>query len=314
MLKGLRSNVCRALLAVAISLNATPNASAQVASDTQTATERASARAAMARGDSAFAAGRMSEAMESYRAADRLMRVPTTAFALGRAHLALGHLVEAQDAWLRAARYPQREAEPESFALARAAAAELAGDLEVRLPSVEVTIAPRAAVAELTVDQNVVALAGTIAVVRTDPGVHVLRVTAPGYESAVEKVTVREGERKSVSLMLARKLTVSDVPKATWVAVGMAGTALLTGIATGAASAAETSAVLSGCAGNVCDPAVKPRYERAFDLAHVSNVAFATAGAGLLAGLVSLSALPRVEDRKVSVDVTPGGLVLRGAF
>ena len=302
----------RAVLAAALTVSAP--LFGQSRRDATSSAERASARASMVRGDAAYADGRLAEALEAYRAADRVMRVPTTAYAVGRVEVTLGHLVEADDALLRAVRYPVADAEPEAFSEARAAAASLVRELEPRLPEVEIAVSPSTARSEVTVDGAAVLVAGSVAVLRLDPGAHVLRVAAPGYGSAEQRFSVADFDRKRISVELPRILRLADVPTATWVAAGTAGVAALAGVIAGALSAADASDVLARCTGAVCDPSVKPQYDRAYDLASVSNTAFLAAGSGAVAALVSLSALPTFEHKEVRVHVSANGVLVSGCF
>ena len=289
----------RAVLAAALTVSAP--LFGQSRRDATSSAERASARASMVRGDAAYADGRLAEALEAYRAADRVMRVPTTAYAVGRVEVTLGHLVEADDALLRAVRYPVADAEPEAFSEARAAAASLVRELEPRLPEVEIAVSPSTARSEVTVDGAAVLVAGSVAVLRLDPGAHVLRVAAPGYGSAEQRFSVADFDRKRISVELPRILRLADVPTATCVIAG-------------ALSAADASDVLARCTGAVCDPSVKPQYDRAYDLASVSNTAFLAAGSGAVAALVSLSALPTFEHKEVRVHVSANGVLVSGCF
>lgn len=315
MLRAYRSRLGTALSALVAVLMGCSVSLAQLAADGTSAAERANARAAMAQGDAAFAEARIADALLAYSAADRIMRVPTTAFAVGRCDLLLGHLVEAQDALLRAVRFPVMAAESAAFDEARAAAAALVRQLEARLPQVEVLVRPVTARSLVTVDHSPVSIAGRLAVLRLDPGEHTVTFAAPGYQPATSKLSVVDYDRKRISVELARKLGLADVPVATWVAAGTSGAALLVGVVAGALSAADASLVLATCQGSVCDPSLKPTYERAYARARISNLAFATAGFGALAGLLSLTALPSLPAGSVRLDVSAAGDVwLSGSF
>src|SRR5690606_28559328 len=91
-------------------------------------------------GDDRFVAGDYEAALEAYRGADEIMGVPTTSLALGRAHLALGDLVEAVDAFGRARRFPERNDEPRAFRAARRDATRLDAETAQRIPTVTLRI------------------------------------------------------------------------------------------------------------------------------------------------------------------------------
>lgn len=284
------------------------------ASDAQAAVARASARASMVRGDEALEGGRYFEALEAYRVADRLVRAPTTALALGRAHLALGRLVEAQDALLRAARHPVDDASPEAYVRASEDAARLVRELEPRLPALDLHVSPPAARPALRIDGVPIPMTGSETILRLDPGAHRVEVSAPGYEEASRSITVAERDRRRMRVELPRRLVLADVPTATWIASGVVGTALVTGTVTGLASYFETRSLRDRCPATTCDASLQADYERAHALARVSNVSFIVGAVGLATGLLSLLQLPTIEHRTVKVDVSLEGVRVRAAF
>lgn len=73
-------------------------------------------------------------ALEKFRAADALMRVPTTGLELARTQADLDLFVEALDTCVHVIRHPVRPGEPEPFGEARAEAKKLRAQLRQRTP------------------------------------------------------------------------------------------------------------------------------------------------------------------------------------
>src|SRR6186997_3170568 len=105
------------------------------------AADRETARALVIEGRAKLDAGDFAGAFKALQGAHAIMGVPTTGLDLAKAHLALGHLVEARVTALEASRLPVLPGEAPAFAKARAAAAALATELAPRIPSVTITVA-----------------------------------------------------------------------------------------------------------------------------------------------------------------------------
>jgi hypothetical protein len=110
--------VC-ACLALALAV-ASPAAAAPTP---PSATQKETARGLMEAGDAKLAAGDIAGALHAYRSADAIMGVPTTSFAVARALVQLGQLVEAADAVARVRRHPLAPGEPAAFTRAFVVAA-----------------------------------------------------------------------------------------------------------------------------------------------------------------------------------------------
>jgi tetratricopeptide (TPR) repeat protein len=97
--------------------------------------DKDAARAAVQQGDERMAAKDYAAALEAYKRADDIMGVPTTSIELGKTHMLLDQMVEAKEAFERAATYPEQENEPAPFTDARRIAKDLAFQLAERIPS-----------------------------------------------------------------------------------------------------------------------------------------------------------------------------------
>ncbi len=104
--------------------------------------DKATARKLMDIGDAKRKEGDLQAALEAYRGADDIMKVPSTSLDVGKAQIALGMLLEASTTLLRITRYkhPGGERLPDAFASAQAEAGELAATLPARIA--EVTLEP----------------------------------------------------------------------------------------------------------------------------------------------------------------------------
>ncbi|MBI4956110.1 MAG: PEGA domain-containing protein [Myxococcales bacterium] len=298
------------------------------------AADKETARRLLDEGDTLAADGQMAAALEKYRGADALVDVPTTALPVGRACEALGQLVEARDAYLRAARFVAAEPNP-AFEDARREAGERAAALGGRIATLELTIrgADGAAVT-VTLDGAPVAV-GAVRERSVNPGSHEVRVAAPGYREARAAVELAEGETKRLTLDLevdplapagtatAAGPSVPAYPVSTVAGFALSGAALAVGIGTGVGSLAKGRQLADACGADELCPVgqgLEDVQQDGLALANASNVAFAVAGAGALFGLVALFAIDDVlgsaapAEARLAPYVGPGALGVRGSF
>jgi tetratricopeptide (TPR) repeat protein len=296
-------------LALATALLAAPLPAAQAAPRAPTAAQKETARGLMQLGDAKLRAGDAQAALDAYRAADEIMGVPTTRYAVGRACARLGLLVEAVDHLQGAVRYPKRPDEPAAFAEARTAAARLDAELATRIPTLHVRVrGPRGDIpVELTIDESPVDPRARGLPQRLDPGSHRVRALADGYRPAELEVVLEAGESRTVELALApaaspepaspplspaptpRGPAAADashgLPTASWAAFGVGAAGLVLGTVTGAISLARASDLADRCPDRVCDEAERDEHDTILALANASNVGFALGAAGAAVGL-----------------------------
>jgi hypothetical protein len=170
-----------------------------------TAQEKDSARGLMDAGDAHFAARRYADALEAYRAADDIMGVPSTKFAVGKAQEELGLLVEARDSFLAVVRIPMGDAEPPPFMYARAEAAIRQAILITRIPTLEVTAEglPPGASFAVTIDGYELSSALSSGPIGVDPGLRVVSARSPGFHSGEHEVVLAEGESRQLAVPMA---------------------------------------------------------------------------------------------------------------
>ncbi len=294
---------------------------------------RQRARELMAEGRAARVAQQEQRALESFAAADAIMRAPTTTLEVARSQAALGLLVEAQRTARSIEVVSPDEREPPAFARAREAAATLVQELTGRIPTLTVTFTDAEAgyAARVTVDGVEVPTAVLLSGYRLNPGSH--RVAASsGGQTASRDVVLAEGGSREVQLQLssvvaaepARSLPPPAPRREAGISSGVyalggvalvslgAGTALLL-LAQSSKSELEATCA-PGCSKARVDD-VSQRYTAA-------NVSFAV-GAAAAAGAVVWLLLDREgaarRDRAAwSLDVLPAsrgaGLDLHGRF
>lgn len=335
---GSRRLFCAAAIVLAASMPATALAAPSAA-------QRETARRLMDEGKERMRVGDKERAVEAYRKAHDLMKVPTTGMALAKAQLSLGHIVEARDVALEVARMPRDNGEPAVFEKARKEAKELEASLKPRIPTVRIVVKGGPAT-KVTVDDAEVAPLLVGEPVALNPGKHV--VAAKNAEGAEKRADVELAERdgKEVELTLpvpnpavaavmpssdsratqpaTRERTGERTPVANVLVYGGFGLAvagLAVGGVTGALTLSKAGTVKGQCENDICDPAAKSDLDSASAMATISTVSFAAAGAGLALGVIGLL-LPKTQtesalhstDKRAAVWVGPGGIGVRGAF
>jgi hypothetical protein len=296
-------------------------AMARVAHAEPTPQEKETARALMDQGDERFEQKNYAGALEAYAGAHAIMRVPTTAIEVAKAHEKLGHLVEARDALLEAVRYPKSPSEPAAYSSARADAEQQALALGDRIPAVLVRIdgAPKDAVMQVTVDRVVLPPPAAKLPLNVNPGRHHIVVTSEDTTQAESDVDVVERETKTVSVRVAPRPrasgpapvaeTASPLKTIGVVSAGAGITGMIVGTVFGLSASSQQSD--AGCPNNVCrDDASAEKLRDANSAATASNVAFAIGGALTIAG-VTLWLLAPKGSRKTAI-VVPS--VLNGRF
>ena len=162
----------------------------------------AAARAFMAQGRSLRAGKDLRAALESFRSADELMHVPTTAIEVARTQVALGWLIEAKKTVQELLATETPEDEPPPFTLARLAASSLNAELSRRIPRLRIQVTGVSPKMNCTVWAD-----GTLvdpddyAHRNFNPGKHTI-VARAGAVEAKQFVEIEEGQAKDVVLDL----------------------------------------------------------------------------------------------------------------
>jgi len=169
----------------------------------QTDEERAAARAAATEGLRALEAGRYKEALDFCTRAEKLMHAPTHLLLIARTQTKLGHLVEAQEAYIRIQREALAPDAPRAFVDAQAAAAQEQQALAPRVPALKVTVEgalPSDVTLMLDGQRMPSALIGLSWPI--NPGEHTLSAKSANAASDPLPVTVVEGTTQDLKLTL----------------------------------------------------------------------------------------------------------------
>ncbi len=291
---------------------ATSAASADSRLDNISDADKHAARELVNAGDEKLRAGDYKGALNDYQGADEIMKVPTTGVEVARTLVLLGRLREAREVYQRVADYPQADDEPQPFTAARAKAVEAVEDLASRIPSVRVEVVlavelQAGQVAAIDVD-GVSTNEG--AVVPLDPGEHTIDVKAPGHQAATQTVTLAEGEKKNIRIVLQEPTGDSEIPGATvpmwtWIGVGVAGAGTIVGGVTGGLSLSKADDVKAQAVGdNLYPESARETQEDSVLLAHVSTASIAVAGAGAALAIVGFVMFALDDGRHESEGVS----------
>jgi hypothetical protein len=292
-----------------------------------TAAEKETARALMAEGDKAFDAKRYDAALKAYRAADALVKIPTTGIWVAKTCERLGLLVEAREAAITVGRLPKPPGESAARGAARAEAEALARALTPRIPSVKIAVSgvePESA--EVRIDGVVVPAPALKQPYKVNPGAHAIAGSAPGYRPASASVTLKEGQEGEAALVFERDPSAAasaspsgkparKVHPLIYAGSITGGAGLLLGVVTGAlALTTASSAKAKYCNGNSCSPEGKSAVATSDGLAIASDVGFGVAavGAGLLVTGLVLSRSPK--EASARIELAPNWIGVRGEF
>ena len=307
----------------------------------QTLEERETARDLMDRGDERAQQGDLTGALELYRSANEIMHVPTTLVEVARTLSSLGKLVEARQAAADVLAMPRAADEPKPFTVARTAAEELMRELTAQIPTLRIQLEPANVITSALVRiQGEPVSAARTQPYPLDPGEHRVAVSAPGFESIEQDVTLVRAERRVLQIVLEKHApeAVTALPTApraptpalpkvpprsegmgvhwlTWTGVGLCGAGLITGAVAGVIAVDHVKSARKYCVGDECTVEARPDREAALTAGMVSNIGWVTAGAGGALALVSWLALrqksthPSTATSVSLVFVPSGGVV-----
>lgn len=304
----------RALILGACVLMATPAWAAP------TDAEKETARSLMDDGDRLRAARDNAGALQRYQAAHDIMKVPTTGIEVAKTLTALGKLVEARAMAIEVANIPVVPREPAVMPAARQEASALAAQLATRIPSATIQVWPKEAQASIFVDSAQIPPAAVGLPYKTNPGEHVVQVTAPGYQTAEQRFTLQEGGSTTVSVNLVAGEAQPETPPEqvppgeqtpppapvepatppavqpdrtrAFIAFGIAGAGAVLGTVTGFMSLSKASSAKKHCNDDVCSPEASDDIDSSKSLATFSNIGFGVAIAAGAWGLYEVLSEP----------------------
>jgi hypothetical protein len=305
--------------------------------------DRSMARSLAAEGYEALIAKRYQTAEDRLRRADALVHAPTIVVDHARALVGLGRLLEARERYQLVIREGVDAKAPPSWKQALADAEKEDAALDARFAWLIIRV-DGPSNPNVTVDGVPVPVNALGARRAMDPGLRAVRVSASGYVSADQSVTLREGEERELAFVLKPPPSVelseggSVVPSGPgapaertrprwpmWAAFGAGGVGLVVGSVTGALAIGAHSDLKPQCnTARRCQPS-SAEEKRRMDgdvsryrtLGTLSGVGFAVGVAGAATGVVLLlTGKPPAETASLPFVplVGPGTVGVEGRF
>ncbi len=195
-----------ALLAIAVS---TPVLVMGLARAQVSDAERAAARDLFKQGDELQRAGKFADALDKFQRAQQAFAAPTNVLRIAECQTQLGKLVEATESYRSVVRWQLPPGAPPAFQSAIDQARGELAQVEPRVPKLLVQVTPANVQNEsLVIDGTAVPAALVGEPIPLDPGDHKVTVTATGYASPEQTVTLKERETKTLNVALQ----VSAIP------------------------------------------------------------------------------------------------------
>jgi hypothetical protein len=309
--------------------------------------DRATARDLGRDGQAALDQKDYKTAEDKFRRADRLVHAPTLELGLARALAGVGKFVESQETYNRIIREGLPPGAPDVFKQALDAAKQEVGSVSPRVAGATLLVHADGGgdvpSANVTLDDQAVNSA-SLGVRRTiDPGDHVVKATADGYEPVEARFTVAEGGAQTVELTLRKSAagatpaglpdtppqgaidTPPDAPQAhksilPWIAFGVGGAGLITAGITGGLALGQHSSIVNDCGSSSCPQSEQSKIDGYHTMALVSTVGLVVAGVGAATGVVLLlvhpgeSSAPAATGLRVTPVIGPGSIGAVGTF
>lgn len=297
-------------------------------------------------------AGRCGEAVDRFERAAQLHRAVTILGRLGECQVELGEIVQGTENLLRAVRERLPANAPPAFVAAQTRAQRALDAAVPKIAKLRLSLkAPPGARVAITVDGESFSTALLDTPRPTDPGAHVIEVSAPGFLKEMQKVTLAEGEIQAVALALrpdpnaaavaapeqapalgaSRATPPAPGPSASaadqgpnrlplYMALGVGAAGLAVGVGFGGASLSKYSSLSDRCqVRRECPPEAQGDIDSLSRFATVSTIGFGVGAAGLgtalVLWLVADHPAPKAEAKvRVQPWVGLGGAGLNGSF
>jgi hypothetical protein len=322
---------------VALAL-AAPNAFAQSDAD------RATARELGQDGQAALDAKDYAAAEDHFRRADALFHAPTLLLGYARAEAGLGKLVSASEAYNRIIREGAPVGAPDAFVKAVEAAKAETSAVEARIASVTVVVSGPDS-PTVTLDDQSLPIAALGVRRPVDPGSHVVKATASGWNPTEASFTVLDGGTANTTLTMTQAAAPPPTPAALpgaggpipgagapepdrgstaghgswqvpagWVGIVAGGLGLATGAVAGGIAIGKHSSLATECKTD-CKQADIDSYHA---IGAISTAGFVAGGVLAAAGLVLVLTAPPSAPPPASARVIPylgvGSLGVVGSF
>jgi hypothetical protein len=281
----------------------------------QSDSDRATARELGKDGQSALDKKDYKTAEDLFRRAESLFNAPTLLLGYARSEAGLGKVVNAAEAYSRIIREGVPPGAPQVFVDALAAAKAEVGAVQARIATVTMTIVgppdPK-----VTLDDTPVPSAALGVKRPVDPGAHVVKATADGWEPGQTSFAVADAGNASASITMTKSAApiVAGVPAAGGAAsptpassasgsdvgtsgssggssqrtlglvgMGVGGAGIILGAITGGLAASKHSTIQTACGGSKCPDSESGAISSYHSMATISTVGF-IAGAVLAGG------------------------------
>jgi hypothetical protein len=177
--------------------------------------ERAAARELFKEGDELQRAGKFGDALDKFQRAQKVYSAPTNQLRIAQCQAAIGQLAESAESYRATLRMPVPPGSPKAFDVAvEQAKAELA-QIEPRVPKLVVQVSPASSNVQMQIDGQTVSGALVGEPLPLDPGVHKVRVFAPGFASSEQDAVLKEHETTTVIANLRPTANAAPAPAQT---------------------------------------------------------------------------------------------------
>ena len=183
------------------------------AAEAQSDEDKAAARSLWGQASEALAAGRLEETVDLASRAEALVHAPTHLILVARAQVKLGRLVAAKETFLKILREDLPATAPGAFKRAQQEARDELAAIEPRIASLKVALEGGGSrKIPVKIDEQSVpeALVGVYRPI--DPGKHTVVAYPPGLKPVEQSVSLGDGERQEVKLVIPAPPLPSGVP------------------------------------------------------------------------------------------------------
>lgn len=303
----------------------------------QSEADKATARALAVEAQQALDAKRYAEAADKFGRAEKLFHAPTLVVGLARAYVGMGKYVEAMEAYNEVIREPISADAPEPFVNAQADAKKEIQGLDEKIGWVTLRVEGPS---EPTVDLDGQSVSAASLGVRraVNPGDHVVRVSADGWNTAEQSFSIGAGGTEEVVVTLeAQEGAPSVVPAEGggtpsderggdpggegggastltilgWTGIGVGGAGILVGAITGGLAMGKRGELVDNCSeAGECGPDQQSTLDSYRTMGTVSTIGFIAGGVLAAAGTVLLIVAPS-DDVEAEIGLGHAGVRVR---